>query len=112
MMRFFSLLYFLHNITRYIYRFYCGNLEQSYLILEDLTAVNYKNVARIEGLSMNQMKFCLKTLALWHAASNKLIKDVSNSPSTNVNMTIDLSLILSFKNSHFCRKALNSIIYS
>lgn len=60
-----------------IYRFYSGNLEHSYIILEDLTAANYKNVTRWQGLNKNQMKSCLNVLSLWHAASIKLAINVS-----------------------------------
>lgn len=59
------------------YRFYGGDLKQSYLIMEDLQAANYKTIARLQGLNYNQLKRCLKSLASWHAASVKILENVS-----------------------------------
>lgn len=64
-------------VIRIIYRYYLGDVRQSYLILEDLTVVNYKNVARSQGLNFNQLRICLKTLAMWHAATIRVLHDVS-----------------------------------
>lgn len=47
------------------------------MILEDLTFRNYSNVPRAQGLNFDQIKDCLGILAVWHAASVKLIQDVS-----------------------------------
>ncbi|XP_031620103.1 uncharacterized protein LOC116338779, partial [Contarinia nasturtii] len=53
-------------------RCYSSDRQQSYLILEDLTLSNYKNVARTQGLNFDQLKQCINALALWHAASVKI----------------------------------------
>lgn len=58
-------------------RYFDGDLQKSYLVLEDLTVANYINVARSQGLNYHQLEISLKTLALWHAASIKIVNDVS-----------------------------------
>lgn len=53
------------------YRCFGGDIQHSYLILEDLTVSKYENVDRLQGLNYDQLKISLKTIALWHAASVK-----------------------------------------
>lgn len=52
-------------------------MQQNYLVLDDLRVGGYKNLSRSEGLDFNQLKMCLRTLALWHSGSVKILDNVS-----------------------------------
>ncbi|XP_055315524.1 uncharacterized protein LOC129575663, partial [Sitodiplosis mosellana] len=54
---------------------YDSDVQQSYLILEDLTFANYYTIPRSQGLNFDHIKLCLRTLALWHAASVKIMNN-------------------------------------
>lgn len=50
-------------------RCYEANLENSYMIFEDLTLQNYCNADDTKGLSMHHFKLMFTKLARWHAAT-------------------------------------------
>lgn len=56
-------------------RIHASSLKDSYLILTDLTADNYQNIPRQQGLNGDQLRVCLKLLSRWHAASVKFVGD-------------------------------------
>lgn len=45
------------------------DIDESYVLLEDLKCRGFKNANRLEGLDINHTKHVLKKLAQWHAAS-------------------------------------------
>lgn len=60
-----------------ILRCYESNIEEPYLILEDLANENYRNCDRRHGLDMDHFKLVLTQLARWHAATAVLGTEVN-----------------------------------
>lgn len=63
--------------TKLSARCYDSNLEQSYLIFEDLAVSGYKNTNRRQGLDANHYRAVFTKLAKWHAATAVLLNQVS-----------------------------------
>lgn len=67
--------FFLIRQKLFFDRCYDSSSIDSYLILSDLIADNYKNIPRQIGLNSGQLKACLRLLSQWHAGSAKLIHE-------------------------------------
>lgn len=60
--------------TRISAKCYDANVEQSYLVFEDLAVAGYKNANRRTGLDVAHFKRVFSKLAKWHAATAMLIE--------------------------------------
>lgn len=49
-----------------------------YILMEDLSTKDYKNLERMFGLGQTEMKAVLKKLAQWHAASAKRVDEMGD----------------------------------
>lgn len=63
--------------TKLSARCYDSDLEQSYLIFEDLAVSGYRNTNRRQGLDANHYRAVFTKLAKWHAATAVLLNQVS-----------------------------------
>lgn len=72
--------YFLPTLLiflKYVYRCYETNLENSYIIFEDLTMRDYANADKRIGLTVEHYTWVLRKLARWHAATAILREKVT-----------------------------------
>lgn len=63
--------------TKLSARCYDSDLEQSYLIFEDLAVSGYRNTNRRQGLDAHHYRAVFTKLAKWHAATAVLLNQVS-----------------------------------